>query len=72
MIESDSLNAVKWINYPDLTPWKLKNHVAFIETWNQDLISWQISHINRECNKITDGLVKAGVNRNENLLMVLG
>ncbi|XVF23464.1 hypothetical protein REPUB_Repub13aG0041100 [Reevesia pubescens] len=72
MIESDSLNAVKWINYPDLTPWKLKNYVAFIEAWKQDLVSWQISHINMECNEIADGLAKAGVNRNESLLMVLG
>ncbi|XVE92796.1 hypothetical protein REPUB_Repub01dG0133100 [Reevesia pubescens] len=31
IIESDSANAIRWVNSPTSTPWKLKKYSALIE-----------------------------------------
>ncbi|XVF41915.1 hypothetical protein PTKIN_Ptkin01aG0319200 [Pterospermum kingtungense] len=63
VIESDSTNAVKWVNHPQTAPWRLRKWVVHIENLKLQPIEWKVVHILRERNGIADGLAKAGVSR---------
>ncbi|XVF84739.1 hypothetical protein PTKIN_Ptkin17bG0062500 [Pterospermum kingtungense] len=71
IVESDSRNAVGWVNNPFSTPWRLKHLINHIENLKLLLPEWQVSHIYRECNSIANNLAKDGVNRTDNLLYVI-
>ncbi|XVF47708.1 hypothetical protein PTKIN_Ptkin03bG0132500 [Pterospermum kingtungense] len=71
IVESDSRNAVGWVNNPLSTPWRLKHLINHIENLKLLLPEWQVSHIYRECNSIANNLAKDGVNRTDNLLYVI-
>ncbi|XVF14483.1 hypothetical protein REPUB_Repub09cG0063900 [Reevesia pubescens] len=71
IIESDNVNAVKFINNLQTISWRLKKFSAFIESLKEARIEWRIQLIHKEINEIVDALVKAGVNRTNNLLIVL-
>ncbi|XVF23444.1 hypothetical protein REPUB_Repub13aG0039200 [Reevesia pubescens] len=71
IIESDSVNVVKWINNPSSSPWKLRKHYAHIEHLKKALVDWEVLHTLRENNSFANCLAKAGVNRPHNLLIIL-
>ena len=68
IIESDSNNVVKWMNNPSETPWRMKRHLAHIESYKQQLLSCDIIYIPREGNEMADVLAKSGVSRQHDLV----
>ncbi|XVE98717.1 hypothetical protein REPUB_Repub03eG0132000 [Reevesia pubescens] len=71
IIESDSVNAIKWINLLCCTPWKLRKHNSFVELMKTELMDWKVQHIYKKANEFQDSLAKARVNRLSSLLVVL-
>ncbi|OMO69094.1 hypothetical protein CCACVL1_19661 [Corchorus capsularis] len=70
IIESDSSNAVPWSNNPESCPWRLRRIIMQIESLKARLTSWNVLHINTEKNDLVDGLAKAGVERDNNLVVM--
>ncbi|XVF37004.1 hypothetical protein REPUB_Repub19eG0107600 [Reevesia pubescens] len=70
IIESDSLNAVSWVNAPSTTPWKLKKLCAFIKFLKSSLKAWKIVHIHRESNEYADMLAKVGIHIRNSMIVV--
>ncbi|EOY33653.1 Uncharacterized protein TCM_041559 [Theobroma cacao] len=62
VIESDSCNAVKWVNQPSDGPWRLRKWILHIDRLKMDVKSWEIKHIYRQNNQLADRLVKQGSN----------
>lgn len=61
VIESDSVNVVKWIQKPETTPRRFRRYVLFMENLKASLNSWSIIHTLREANELADGLAKEGI-----------
>nr|GEV54576.1 reverse transcriptase [Tanacetum cinerariifolium] len=62
-IESDSLNAVSWVNHPDERPWRLLHHFYEIDAFLSVTSNRLVTHIKRERNNDADKLAKEGVSR---------
>ncbi|XVF16839.1 hypothetical protein REPUB_Repub10bG0066500 [Reevesia pubescens] len=71
IVESDNLNAVNWFNDNVLCLWRLKKFCLTIDLLKSAVIDWKVQHAFRECNEVADTLVKFGVFRTFNLLLVL-
>ncbi|XVE86926.1 hypothetical protein DITRI_Ditri18aG0074600 [Diplodiscus trichospermus] len=70
IIESDSLNVVKWLRDPASAPWKLRNIVSQVENLKKKrLVGWSVQHTYRERNYLADGLAKTGVQRTRDLVV---
>ncbi|XVE74756.1 hypothetical protein DITRI_Ditri12bG0043400 [Diplodiscus trichospermus] len=50
LIESDSVNIVKWVNNPNLAPWRLRRFVSHIECLKTQAREWSIVHTFKEAN----------------------
>ncbi|EOY02845.1 Uncharacterized protein TCM_017252 [Theobroma cacao] len=70
IIESDSCNAVKWVQHPDTTPWRLRKWLLHIERLREKLNDWKIQHVFREANQRADALAKEGVDQQSDSLRV--
>ncbi|XVF36408.1 hypothetical protein REPUB_Repub19eG0056100 [Reevesia pubescens] len=70
LVESDSVNAVKWVKDPESVPWRLKKFCAVIKYAKTEVLDWQIAHVPRECNEFADKLAKDGVARSSDLFVV--
>ncbi|XVF82519.1 hypothetical protein PTKIN_Ptkin16aG0055800 [Pterospermum kingtungense] len=68
LIESDSLNVVKWIKDPSSSPWRFRTIISFIENLKLKICDWSIDHVLREANSLADGLAKNGVYRGDELI----
>ncbi|XVF07574.1 hypothetical protein REPUB_Repub06bG0151200 [Reevesia pubescens] len=71
IVESDSLNAVKWFNNVVSIPWRLKRFSYLLESFKLAIPGWRVVHVLRERNTVADGLAKAGVLRSFPLLLLL-
>ncbi|OMO98831.1 reverse transcriptase [Corchorus capsularis] len=63
IIESDSRNAIKWIECPDEVPWRLRKWVSHIGNLLKNCSSYSFNHIFREASMEADKLAKEGVDR---------
>ena len=63
IIESDSKNAVKWIECPEEVPWRLRKWVSHIGLLLKNCSSYRVVHVFREANREADKLAKEGVDR---------
>ncbi|EOY16579.1 Uncharacterized protein TCM_035385 [Theobroma cacao] len=68
VIESDSRNAIKWINDPQKTPWRLRKWMLHIEVLKKRVKGWKARHTLREGNCEADQLAKERVGREIDLL----
>ncbi|XP_017976498.1 PREDICTED: uncharacterized protein LOC18599364 [Theobroma cacao] len=68
VIESDSRNAIRWINDPSKTPWRLRKWMLHIEVLKKRATDWKIRHTLREGNREADLLAKEGVGREIDLV----
>ena len=68
IIESDSLNAVKWCNTPNSGPWNLNFQLNFIRNAMRSSPSFSIVHHVRESNHVADALAKQGLRRQDEFL----
>ncbi|EOY10121.1 S-domain-1 13-like protein [Theobroma cacao] len=66
VVESDSANAINWVQHHCKVPWRMKNISNAIETLLRKSIRITFKHVMREANKVADGLAKAGVLRYSN------
>ncbi|XVF70496.1 hypothetical protein PTKIN_Ptkin11bG0166300 [Pterospermum kingtungense] len=69
IVESDSINAVNWVNSPSSTPWRVLNFINHNENLKKQLKGWKVTHVFREVNCITDQLAKERVGRCNDLLV---
>ncbi|XVF56549.1 hypothetical protein PTKIN_Ptkin06aG0129900 [Pterospermum kingtungense] len=60
IIESDSKNAIGWVNNPYDAPWKVRKFVNHILNLRSQLSDVQFLHICREANQRADHLAKEG------------
>ena len=63
IIESDSVNVIRWMNNPRSRPWKHHNLFSLVNRLKAYFGSITFSHIFRESNCMADGLAKQGVRR---------
>lgn len=63
IIESDSVNAIRWMNNPLSRHWKHHNLFSYVNRLKAYFVSITFSHIFRESNCMADGLAKQGVRR---------
>ena len=68
MIESDSLNAVKWCTASEGRPWNLNFHLNFIRNVQLRFPSMAITHHPRSSNHVADALAKQGLHRQSEFL----
>ncbi|WRX25072.1 Ribonuclease H domain - like 10 [Theobroma cacao] len=68
VIESDSLNAVKWVKSPNDAPWRLRKWISHIESSKKMVGDWEICHVLREGNKAADKLAKGAIQRVPDLM----
>ncbi|EOX99663.1 Uncharacterized protein TCM_008400 [Theobroma cacao] len=68
VIESDSRNAIRWINDPSKTPWRLRKWMLHIEVLKKRVTDWKIRHRLREGNREANLLAKEGVGREVDLV----
>ncbi|XVF66499.1 hypothetical protein PTKIN_Ptkin10aG0041000 [Pterospermum kingtungense] len=71
IVESDSKNAVTWVNSPLSAPWRVLNFINHIECLKRKLRKWEVVHIFREANQVADQLAKEGVSRTSDLVVTL-
>lgn len=72
VVESDSKNAVQWINEPKKAPWRMRKWIFHIEMLKRKMVQWEVQHVSREANQQADNLAKSGIGRVQDLLNVLG
>ena len=70
MIESDSKNAVGWVEHPSDTPWRLRKWIAHISLLKKNFADFKIAHVYREANGDADELAKGGIDRLVPLLAI--
>ncbi|XVF82522.1 hypothetical protein PTKIN_Ptkin16aG0056100 [Pterospermum kingtungense] len=58
IIESDSINALKWVLNPTPVPWRIKHMISHIENLKLFVVMWSICHTLREANSVADNLAK--------------
>ncbi|OMO72253.1 hypothetical protein COLO4_27741 [Corchorus olitorius] len=63
LVESDSKNAVKWVNEPTSGPWRCRKIIFQIEGYKKKIKKWTVIHAFREANIIADNLAKSSVDR---------
>ena len=63
VMESDSRNAVSWVEKPDDVPWRLRKWVSHIVLLKRKLSNFRIVHTFREANQEADALAKGGIDR---------
>lgn len=63
VIESYSLNVVKWTLNPSSTPWRMSNLISIIENLKCFVLDWRIVHVLREANGLAENLAKEGMDR---------
>lgn len=68
VIESDSLNAVKWCTASEGGPWNLNFHFNFIRNIQQRYPSLLITHQVRSANHVADSFAKQGLHRNSEFI----
>lgn len=68
IIESDSLNAVKWCTAKEGGPWNLNFHLNFIRNAIKRNTTMSILHQKREANHVADSLAKQGLQRGSEFL----
>lgn len=68
VVESDSWNAIKWVNMLNSAPWRLRKWILQVKAYKKKLVGWEVNHIYREGNQEVDLLAKEGINRAEDLL----
>ncbi|XVE56531.1 hypothetical protein DITRI_Ditri04bG0018300 [Diplodiscus trichospermus] len=61
---------VQWISEPRKTPWRLRRLVVQIENIKTKIKDWSISRILRESNDVANGLAKAGVHRETEVVLI--
>ncbi|EOY10114.1 Uncharacterized protein TCM_025492 [Theobroma cacao] len=69
-IETDSINAVKWIQDPSNAPWRLRSHVIQLSNQLSKVRNWRINHIRKSANEAIDSLAKEGIQWERNLFLV--
>ncbi|XVE68905.1 hypothetical protein DITRI_Ditri09bG0107000 [Diplodiscus trichospermus] len=69
--ESNSKAAVGWVLNLSSTPWRFRNFMAHIENLKNLVKDWSIAHVLKERNEAADTLAKEGVNRVDNLVVVV-
>lgn len=68
IIESDSVNAVKWCNDDVGGPWNLNFQLNFIRNARKRWLNLEINHRGRGANMVADSLAKQGLVRNTEFL----
>lgn len=68
IIESDSLNAVRWCNEECGGPWNLKFPLNFIRNARKSELKISIIHQRREANMVADSMAKQGLRRDAEFL----
>ncbi|XVF81381.1 hypothetical protein PTKIN_Ptkin15bG0150400 [Pterospermum kingtungense] len=68
VIESDSSNAVKWVNFPFVAPWAMRSFLNQIEALKSRVLNWRVVHVNREINFVVDTLAKEAALREDELI----
>jgi len=68
IIESDSVNAISWMNKPHNRPWKHHNLFSSVNRLKAYFGSITFSHIFRESNCMTDCMAKQGVQRSSDFV----
>ncbi|XP_073261506.1 uncharacterized protein [Populus alba] len=63
IIESDSVNVIRWMTNPLSRPWKHHNLFSYVNRLKAYFSSITFSHIFHESNSMADGLAKQGVRR---------
>ncbi|XVE55553.1 hypothetical protein DITRI_Ditri03aG0168300 [Diplodiscus trichospermus] len=69
ILETDSLNVVKWLSKPDSTPWRMRRYVVLITNLTNSFLGWSIQHVYREGNSVADSLAKSGIHRSQDLFV---
>ncbi|EOY32580.1 Uncharacterized protein TCM_040570 [Theobroma cacao] len=70
VIESDSMNIVRWISKPCEASWRFQYIVMQIEKLKSKMNRWQLVHHLRSGNEISNNLAKEGVNRDRDFFMI--
>ncbi|OMO83173.1 hypothetical protein COLO4_22651 [Corchorus olitorius] len=68
IIESDSLNATKWVNEPNSVPWIHRQILFQIKGLKKKIKNWSVVHVFREMYGIADTLAKSRVYRRSDIL----
>jgi ribonuclease HI len=68
IIESDSVNAISWMNKPHNRPWKHHNLFSSVNRLKAYFGSITFSHIFRESNCMADCMAKQGVQRSSDFV----
>lgn len=68
IIESDSLNAVRWCNEECGGPWNLKFPLNFSRNARKSELKISIIHQKRDANMVADSLTKQGLRRDAEFL----
>ncbi|XVF45785.1 hypothetical protein PTKIN_Ptkin02bG0234500 [Pterospermum kingtungense] len=69
IIESDSQNAVSWVNVPSSAPWRVFNFINHIEALKMQVIDWKVNHVFREMNEVADNLAKEAIYRLSDMIV---
>ncbi|WRX26533.1 Ribonuclease H domain - like 10 [Theobroma cacao] len=70
VIESDSSNAVSWIQALNQALWRMRKWILQIEMLKRKVKRWEIKHVKREANQQADTLAKSGIGRDIDLANV--
>lgn len=70
IIESDSINAVKWVSEPTIRFGNIENEYLELSLSKRKIEDWKIIHTLRNANGVADQLVKNGVLRENDLLNI--
>ncbi|OMO62830.1 reverse transcriptase [Corchorus capsularis] len=72
IVESDSSIAVKWVENPDESPWRLRKWINHICLLKRNFSSFKVCHIFREANHDADVLAKEGIDREAPYVRLFG
>ncbi|XVF82263.1 hypothetical protein PTKIN_Ptkin16aG0031700 [Pterospermum kingtungense] len=70
IVESDSKNAVTWVNSSLLGPWRVLNFINHIECLKKKLRKWEVIHIFREANQAADQLGTSWLRKGCHVLLI--
>lgn len=71
ILESDSINVVRWSNYDFGGPWNMNRHLNFIRNARKRDLNIQITHKKRKSNFVADTLAKQGLLRQTEFIVWL-
>ncbi|EOX99467.1 Uncharacterized protein TCM_008151 [Theobroma cacao] len=69
--ESDSLNAISWVNNHNKAPWRMKNILNALEVYLLNSVGISFNNIIREAHTLAGGLAKAGGDKSFKLQILL-